>query len=269
MVESDQGFVAPRGRPGGGDASERAISLVSGCQVVSALEMAGHRAVLVDPAEPTCRSPLGARRLLHRPARRRGRRWPRAGPLQRLEFPTRAGPAGPAGLAMSKSASKERFLQAGVPTPDYALVHSSDQGRTYGERAAALGFPVVVKPDSQGSSLGVGIADSPRRLGERLAESFALDPFAIVERLIVVASSPWRCSIAGRCRCSKSSRQRRSSARREIYQRPNRTPLRNWIAGERETRLRGSPSRQPWHGNERPRPSRSHARRRGQPGRWR
>ena len=165
---------------------------------------------------------------------------------------------------MSKSASKERFLQAGVPTPGYALVHSSDQGRTYGERAAALGFPVVVKPDSQGSSLGVGIADSPRRLGERLAESFALDPFAIVERLIVgreftVAVLDRRplplLEIVAATPIFSFDAKYTSAQTEHRFETGLPASAEAGCAG----RCRGSRGT----GNQRPRPSRSHARRRG------
>jgi D-alanine-D-alanine ligase len=105
--------------------------------------------------------------------------------LERIGVPyTGSGPAA-SWLAMSKSASKERFIQAGVPTPDYALLHCREGAKHVAVRAAKIGFPLIVKPDSHGSSLGVGIADCPSRLKERLSESFALDPYTIVERLVL------------------------------------------------------------------------------------
>jgi D-alanine-D-alanine ligase len=170
----------------GGDSSERQISIVSGWQVVSALEAAGHEPTWFDPAETDLES-IGWNQYdacfiaLHGGAGEDGRIQRQ---LERIGIPyTGSGPAA-SWLAMSKSAGKERFLQAGVPTPEYTLVHSSEHARESAARADKIGYPLVVKPDSQGSSLGVGIADCPRRLGERLAESFALDPYAVIERLL-------------------------------------------------------------------------------------
>ncbi len=205
----------------GGDSSERQISIVSGWQVVSALEAAGHEPTWIDPAEcdlaqssPPLRGGSVAERrstmwgqfdacfiALHGGAGEDGRIQQR---LERIGVPyTGSGPTA-SRLAMSKSASKERFLQAGVPTPEYALVHVSDDRRDPAQRVARLGYPVVVKPDSQGSSIGVGIADGPRQLDECLAASFAFDPYAVVERLVRGASLPCRCSIGGRCRSWRS-----------------------------------------------------------------
>jgi D-alanine-D-alanine ligase len=170
----------------GGDSAERQISIVSGWQVVSALEAAGHEPAWVDPAETDLESiPWDSYDAcfiaLHGGAGEDGRVQRT---LERLDVPyTGSGPAA-SWLAMSKSASKERFLAEGVPTPDYVLFHSSEPSRNRAAWAEKFGYPLVVKPDSQGSSLGVGIADGPRRLRERLAVSFAFDPFVIIERLI-------------------------------------------------------------------------------------
>ena len=170
----------------GGESSEREISIVSGWQIVSALEAAGHEPTWLDPADTDLESIRTDQYdacfiALHGGAGEDGRVQQR---LERLGVPyTGSGPAA-SWLAMSKSASKERFIQAGVPTPEYALVHSSESRRESAARAARIGYSLIVKPDSHGSSLGVGIADCPRRLGERLAESFALDPYVVMERLV-------------------------------------------------------------------------------------
>jgi D-alanine-D-alanine ligase len=170
----------------GGESSERQISIVSGWQVVSALQSAGHEPAWIDPAETELESVEWTQYdacfiALHGGAGEDGRIQQR---LERLGVPyTGSGPAA-SWLAMSKSASKERFIQAGVPTPDYALLHCRETAKHAAARAAKIGYPLVVKPDSHGSSLGVGIADCPRQLKDRLAGSFAFDPYAIVERLV-------------------------------------------------------------------------------------
>ena len=87
-------------------------------------------------------------------------------------------------LAFSKSASKERFFQTGVPTPAYVLVHESDGVQRCRELADRIGFPLVVKPDSQGSSLGVTIVHSVDALPQALSHCFRYDSFALFEQAV-------------------------------------------------------------------------------------
>jgi D-alanine-D-alanine ligase len=84
-------------------------------------------------------------------------------------------------LAMSKSASKERFLQAGVPTQPYVLFHLDEPCQQIADRLASLKYPLVIKPDSQGSSLGVRMAQRPGDLGGCLEECRRYDAYGIAE----------------------------------------------------------------------------------------
>ena len=82
---------------------------------------------------------------------------------------------------MSKSASKERFFLAGVPTQPYVLLHESDTPQDAAAKVPGLGYPVVVKPDAQGSSIGLGHADSPEELATAFSAARVYDPFVLVE----------------------------------------------------------------------------------------
>ena len=112
----------------GGDSAEREVSLRSGAGVAAALADAGHDAVAIDPA---------GRRLadidwtrfdacfiaLHGGAGEDGRVQRE---LERLGVPyTGSGPEA-CRLAMSKSASKERFVAYGVPTPPWTMLDAQD-----------------------------------------------------------------------------------------------------------------------------------------------
>ena len=171
----------------GGDSAERDVSLASGAAVAAALEQAGHHVSILDPRGPRWDEfdwdPFDACFIaLHGGAGEDGRMQQH---LQSLGMPyTGSGPAA-SRLAMSKSASKERFFDAGVPTPPYVLCHESDSLLDVAAQAAPLGYPLIVKPDSQGSSLGVGVAASAGALAGRLAESFQFDRFAIIEPRVV------------------------------------------------------------------------------------
>ena len=87
-------------------------------------------------------------------------------------------------LAFSKSAAKERLFQRGVTTPPYVLVHESDDPRRTLELALRIGFPLVVKPDGQGSSLGVSIVKSAGELPAALQKCFQFDVFGLLEQAI-------------------------------------------------------------------------------------
>src|SRR3984957_6631608 len=54
--------------------------------------------------------------------------------------------------AMDKDLSKRLFRSVGVPTPDWLMVPASSDAVS-----DALGWPVVVKPNKQGSTVGLGV----------------------------------------------------------------------------------------------------------------
>ncbi|HVC98170.1 MAG TPA: D-alanine--D-alanine ligase [Pirellulales bacterium] len=144
----------------GGDSAEREVSLASGRNVVAALAQRGHDVEWLDPAlrdlasVPWDRFDVGFV-ALHGGAGEDGRVHAQ---LESWGVPcTGSGPVA-ASLAMSKSASKTRMLAAGVPTLPYVSFAVDEPRSLVAERVAELGYPTVVKPDAQGSSLGVGFA---------------------------------------------------------------------------------------------------------------
>ncbi|MCX7750226.1 MAG: D-alanine--D-alanine ligase [Candidatus Bipolaricaulota bacterium] len=85
-------------------------------------------------------------------------------------------------LAMDKAESRRAFQGKGIPVPDW-LHCTGDALEPWLARAEALGFPLVLKPRREGSSVGVHLVADPRALkaradelltqyGEFLAEKF-------------------------------------------------------------------------------------------------
>jgi D-alanine-D-alanine ligase len=170
----------------GGDSDEREISLQSGHCVAEALRERGHEVTLVDPAETPPEAALfrdvdAAFLALHG---RNGEDGTIQTVLDRMGVVFTGSGAEASRLAFSKSASKERFFQCGVPTPRYVLVHESDNVQRCCELADRIGFPLVVKPDSQGSSLGVSIVRTPESLAAALKRCFRFDSFALLEQMV-------------------------------------------------------------------------------------
>lgn len=170
----------------GGTSAERGISLNSGAHVRAALEQRGHAVVPVDPAlVDVARFDWtgidAAFNALHGPFGEDGQVQ---AILEACGLPYTGSGVEASRLAMSKSAAKERFLQADVPTPEYVLIHETDTAAEIRAHALRIGFPLVVKPNSQGSSLGVTIIADEDELPAALARCFELDAFGLLERAI-------------------------------------------------------------------------------------
>lgn len=170
----------------GGDSAEREISLQSGSAVAAALKQQGHTVTPIDPAEVDLESYDWsgidvAFIALHGTFGEDGGVQTL---LEQLAVPFTGSGAEASRLAFSKSAAKERFNQAGVSSPDYALVHSADSREQIAQHAATIGYPLVVKPDAQGSSIGVTIVEAAEQLDAALADSFALGDFTLIERAV-------------------------------------------------------------------------------------
>ena len=93
-------------------------------------------------------------------------------------------------LAMDKDLSKRLFREAGVPTPDWQMVHRADDPetrRTHGfavAAVAALGLPVIVKPSKQGSTVGLTLVKAADELAPAIAEAFRYDDEVMLERFV-------------------------------------------------------------------------------------
>lgn len=90
-------------------------------------------------------------------------------------------------LAMDKLKSKEMFLLHNVPTPPYYQVRREDSLTDIEVRHGHFGYPVVVKPRGEGSSLAVTKVHSAGELVSALEAVFAMDDYALVERFITGA----------------------------------------------------------------------------------
>ena len=171
----------------GGDSPGREISLASGRCVASALQAAGHDVSLIDPAETSIET-VDWHNVdvcfiaLHGGAGEDGRIQ------QRLEQQgvryTGSGPAA-SRLAMSKLAGKQRFRAAGIATPQFVPIEPSDTAARVADKVARLGYPLIVKPDEQGSSLGVEVVMESAQLAAAMDHSRQFGPRALAERLVV------------------------------------------------------------------------------------
>jgi D-alanine-D-alanine ligase len=200
----------------GGTSEERDVSIASAAQVIPALRGLGHEVLAVDTAAGRLEGPAEHRLLTsgvgpQPPSSSALEGMRRRAPALAMEaadmgdvdvvFLALHGGAGEdgriqavldlAGLAytgsnhiasataMDKDLSKRLFRAAGVPTADWRMVPVTAE-----EVAGALGWPVVVKPNKQGSTVGLSIVRAPEALAAAVCAARRYDDEVMVERFI-------------------------------------------------------------------------------------
>ena len=85
-------------------------------------------------------------------------------------------------IAMDKGVTKQIFQQAGVDTPKGVCIHKNKKKKELDDLGLTL--PVVVKPCSGGSSIGVYIAQTAEEYAEALENSFRYEDEVVIEEYI-------------------------------------------------------------------------------------
>ncbi len=167
----------------GGKSAEREVSLKSGSMVLVALRRRGVDAHAFDPAERGLDALIEERFerafiVLHG---RFGEDGTMQGILDWLGIPyTGSGVLGSA-LAMDKVRAKLLWQASGLPTPPYEVLEA---GGDFGAVAARLGLPLMVKPVSEGSSIGMSKVRAAAALDEAYALAVNYDRSVIAEKFI-------------------------------------------------------------------------------------
>jgi D-alanine-D-alanine ligase len=171
----------------GGTSRERKISLKSGRAVVRALSNIGLDVVAVDLRKADMKrvarlQPDVAFIALHGGFGENGEIQRE---LEKAGIPyTGSGPYA-SGQAFDKVRTKSSFAAHGVPTPAFRIVRKDTPPGVVLNLADVLGFPVVIKPRSQGSSFGVTFHRSANSLMDGVKEALRHDGTAIMERAVV------------------------------------------------------------------------------------
>ena len=200
----------------GGTSAERDVSIASGSQVVQALRSRGHSVIPVDPAIGLIRSEDEAgmlrtgvgvkppdRDVLDRMGSNDVAAMLRAPELAGLDvvFIALHGSFGEDGtlqalldaagfvytgsgrlgssMAMDKDISKRLFVHAGVPTPAWLM--APVEAALVAEQ---IGFPAVVKPSKQGSTVGLTIVRDAAHLPAAIIEAYRYDDEVLVEKFV-------------------------------------------------------------------------------------
>jgi D-alanine-D-alanine ligase len=199
----------------GGASAERDVSIASGAQVVGALRAAGHEVIAVDTARGVL-SLSEERRLFLSGVHAKP---PKSEELAIIRTDAASLAAAPelkgidvvflalhggtgedgtiqafldlAGLpytgsghmasatAMDKDVAKRLFCAAGIPTAEWLMAPVSQE-----QVIEKLGLPVVVKPNKQGSTIGLSVVRQGADLAEALRVAARYDDEVMIERFI-------------------------------------------------------------------------------------
>jgi len=172
----------------GGLSSERDVSLRTGEAVLAALRERGHDAVPIY-VDRDVDVALRQEQIEVAFVALHGR-WGEDGCIQglleMLGIPYTGSDVLASALAMHKGKAKELFRLHNLPTPAYysltgtALAGSEDLAALHGD----FGFPCVVKPIREGSSVGVAICRAPGELGPAVERALCFDDEILIERYI-------------------------------------------------------------------------------------
>jgi len=201
----------------GGTSAERDVAIASAVQVVSALRSRGHVVTVIDTAHGPMLGEAESRflraavgtgppsidhlvdlerktlaQLAEVPAVRgadvlflalhggRGEDGTLQALLDLLGLAYTGSNALASAVAMDKDLSKRLFREAGIPTPDWFMTPIETAAVT--ER---LGWPVIVKPSKQGSTVGLSLVRRPEDLPAAIELAGEYDDEVMVEAFVV------------------------------------------------------------------------------------
>jgi D-alanine-D-alanine ligase len=175
----------------GGRSLERQVSLKSGARVKDALDRLGHDVMAVDVGEDLIERLRAARPdvafvALHG---RDGEDGTVQELLELLNIPYTGSRVSACIRAADKALTKHILRDAGIPTPDFYAFNETafrelGAARALPEIEQRLEFPIVVKPASQGSALGIKFARAPADVPGALVAAFSYDRKVVLERYV-------------------------------------------------------------------------------------
>jgi D-alanine-D-alanine ligase len=164
----------------GGKSAERAVSLRSGGMVLAALKRKGVNAHAFDPGEKALDALISERfdRVFIALHGRYGEDGTIQGALELLGIPYTGSGVMASALAMDKWRAKLLWQACGIPTPRFELLARTSD---FNAVATRLGLPLMVKPATEGSSIGMTKVKSVRDFAEAYALAVNYDDVVIAE----------------------------------------------------------------------------------------
>ncbi|GGE28753.1 D-alanine--D-alanine ligase [Pullulanibacillus camelliae] len=168
----------------GGVSSEKQISLMTGKEMIANLDPRKYAVVPIELNDKyelieKARSIDVALLALHG---KFGEDGTIQGTLETLGIPYTGSGTLSSSLGMDKNISKKLLRFEGINTPDWVHVTNTEELKI--EEVDKLGYPVVVKPNSGGSSVGVQLVEDREALIAAVNEVFKWDSEVLIEQYI-------------------------------------------------------------------------------------
>ncbi len=179
----------------GGWSAEREVSLWSGKNVVEAMQRRGIDVTGVDVADPGILLGLGDKgydrvfNIMHGTG---GEDGTVQAVLDLLGIPYPGSGVLASALAMDKLRTKRIWKAEGLPTPDFALLQDVADARAAAER---FGYPFIIKPAADGSSVGVSKVKSADQIEKAFDDARGPGRVVIAEQFI--AGGEYTCFVLG------------------------------------------------------------------------
>jgi D-alanine-D-alanine ligase len=166
----------------GGKSAERAVSLNSGARVLAALQRQGVDAHAFDPAERKLDDLAAFDRVFIALHGRYGEDGTIQGALELMGIPYTGSGVMASALGMDKWRTKLLWRSVGLPIPEFAML---DKNSDFAAVERQLGLPIFVKPDCEGSSIGISKVKQPGTLQQAYAQAAKHDALVLAERGII------------------------------------------------------------------------------------
>jgi len=169
----------------GGLSAEREVSLASGSAILQALQVSGYDAVGIDVGRDIAERLRGERveiafNGLHG---KYGEDGAVQGLLEVLGIPYTGSGILASAMGMNKIIAKTLFRAYGLMVGPFLVVSRGERDLLENARSE-IGFPLVVKPSSEGSSVGVSLVRDASQFDAAVQLAFRYDPEVVIEQYI-------------------------------------------------------------------------------------
>jgi D-alanine-D-alanine ligase len=167
----------------GGKSAEREVSLMSGGNVLEALQGAGVDAHAFDPAQRSVfeLEREGFQRAFIALHGRYGEDGTVQGALELMGIPYTGSGVMASALCMDKVRTKLVWIGCGLATPRFRVI---DRGSDWRAVAADLGLPLIVKPAREGSTIGLTKVTAVAQMPDAYALAARHDALVLAEEFV-------------------------------------------------------------------------------------
>jgi D-alanine-D-alanine ligase len=171
----------------GGISSEREISLLTGKNIYQSLLESGYNALFIDLMDDFYSKLKEINLAFLAVHGRYGEDGTAQGLLELMKIPYTGSGVLASAIAINKVMSKKILIYENIPTPEYIELNSAS-GEGLKEMVSVIekkfDYPIIVKPNSEGSTIGVNIVQKKDQLKHAVKEAIKYDNKILVEEYI-------------------------------------------------------------------------------------